>query len=1263
MFLFRCCLRVDCGCQSEADAEVSRSSHSTRDYSQQSEKQVQRRLLPQPVVTSCTKHFTDYSGCSQSTASRSLLIDSTQSVDYEEVLCISVPSRTENEESIYSRVDDNVICKPPRSIGIVNNNFSPDPSSTNNNLLQPETNDNERLVQDGGPRNGSGSDESSDVSSASSNIDECNSAEVKYVADIRQFRPMQTSVWPHGDDCCCATCQSDEGFDRNEDDALIHHSDDLKCSCKSCRDFQSRMQCAYTSAGFTATAGGSAFSNQYRLMTSVAQGGDDVPLTWSQSSSKSSVVYKIVESPSFNSRSIQPVGKSASMSAYHCGHVFGAFESEEADDDDNDDDDGLFSSDDELHYVFHKFIGDRCLEEPFADVSTNDGIRPGVAVQSESAAEVEHTSARSADDLEVAFFMVGNISSSNPPAPFPDGSFVTPAIPSSVAESTGEQIATDTSGDSVTVPAEFTAHSLGLITEPSVYHENLFTFENDFKPYSANVICKDMEADTFASVFEASTLNVSGAELGNVSGVLRVETSGPETDVYEDSNVNDNEDQQTCSQLDVDELRRDVIVQKLSDNLSFFIELPAAADERVSDADEDDTENITILPSARTDDSCTTQQPAPAEDDAVIGQRVEIVTPECIIEHPVFIDEVKSSQTANGVSYGYSQPLITTDVVCYICDIVADAVQQIADNAADASVGMCSVASEDISSDWPKQILITPLPGDYHRPATEDECDRLCDNLPGTAAGDTELQFASGGVKCSHVGTDTVGVLDADADVSRSNEAILMTDIQAQEVPQVENYLISYDSHLSQQPIDDSVDTCIDRTPIRLSHSARPHETDVELCDLVQPLEHAVSETEQAVVVASELNLDSEDHLNRQGAGQDTFAPTDIVEDFFMQYVLPVDNVCYGRVTDAAAAVTVDKEDETDRPEVGQDEEDLVTTKALENTAQNIVDIVIRDAVAETNVDAAVTSAVLGAQYDDVVDQPEVDQDLEGLVQATEVETAAQTLVDVVVNDAIAETDVGVSGDITTGLTSSPVAAGSESLPVMPTRSSCLLHSPSESLHKKSVHFADMHGLQLETVQHYDQAPEFEERRSSLEEFLSKLSAAAAERRAKWTEHHTNPASSWLCSSSVYLLACFELPGSQEELLERVRRCRVALESCSFDDLALAISGIVRVANIAFNKKISVRYSVDHWTTLTDIDGEYVARSNDGPTDRFSFTIILPSVKQFVIGSEVEFAIHYVAGDGPSFEFWDSNHGRNYVVRCCSKATSSDAKNDNDDSD
>jgi len=1153
------------------------------------------------------------------------LVGSAQSIDYEEVLCVSVPLRMDaDSEQNYACIKDTVICQPPCSVGIINN-VSLDTSNCNDNVSHPEPNGNVKSVQDADVQNGSGSNESSDVSSASSSINDQNHVEVKYVADIRQFRSVQTIVRPHGEDCSCPMCQSVNGdLDRTEHDRLIHNSSDLKCSCKLCREFHSKMQCISTSGGFTTTVGVNAFSNQYRFISSVAQNVESIPFTWSQSSSEFKATFRIAECDKHDSQNVWPLGESASVSADYSDVVFGAFTPEEADDDN-----GLFSSDDELHYVFHKFIDHSCLDEPFSDASPDETLCPSVVsskvTQSEPGEELQSTAARSADDLEVAFFMVGDISPCSPSTLFPD---VTPTVPASVAVSAGHK--TDVTEDTVMSETEIAARLSD--TEASAYNvHEMSTVGNDFKPHSVNVVCQDVETDTsFAN-------GAVPSELMDLSGALRSEASGLETDLVIDSNLNvlDNENEWTCYVSDSNEMQWDIIVQELSESSSLFIEFSAADTELVS------ADYMSISIPAGVDDAYTIEEFAPAIVGVVVERSSEIVTAECVTERPVSTDEVVSLQTLDDISSQHGEQHLTISVASYIRDIVEKAMQQIAADASSASVRICNVVSKE--EELPKQIFITnaPLPSS---PA-EDEYDRQFD-----VSSDLELPSATEADDYHTVGTVDVGIVDADADNSCSDEIVCMTNIEAEEVPRVENYLISYDAHMSQQPVTDSADLSDKQTLTWASHPTCPNKSiaygDVKVQYLVQPLEHVMSKN-VGDMTDCEFSLNLEDHLTcDRGAGQ--AFPIDIVEDFFKQYVLPVDSVRYRTDTDTAAVVDLDGEqcdDATDQPKVDQNEEDIILDEMLETTAESIVDVVISDALVEINVVAATASAAAGVSCE------EVSWDLEGLVETAELEDISQAKLDVIIVD--------VSDSLTTGPTLLPTAAGEDAQMLVPVRSGCLLHSPTESHRKKSVHFADTHGLQLETVQRYDQAPEQEESVASIEEFLSKLSAAAAERRAKWTEHHPSCASPWLCSSSIYLLACFELSASQEELLERVQHCHVALESCSFDDLALAISGVVRVANIAFHKKVMVRYSIDHWTSQTDIDGEYIPRSNDGTTDRFSFTIILPSRKQFVIGSEVEFAVCYVAGgDGRSFEFWDNNHGRNYIVRCCAKAATRDTKSE-----
>jgi len=108
------------------------------------------------------------------------------------------------------------------------------------------------------------------------------------------------------------------------------------------------------------------------------------------------------------------------------------------------------------------------------------------------------------------------------------------------------------------------------------------------------------------------------------------------------------------------------------------------------------------------------------------------------------------------------------------------------------------------------------------------------------------------------------------------------------------------------------------------------------------------------------------------------------------------------------------------------------------------------------------------------------------------------------------------------------------------------------------------------------------------------------------------------------------------------------LESCEVDERRSTISGVVRVANVVYHKTVAARVTTDGWTTQTDVSAEYVPRSNDGITDRFSFQIVLPHGATD-IGRRVEFAVYFVAlfdVDNRSETYWDNNFGANYCFEC-----------------
>lgn len=110
----------------------------------------------------------------------------------------------------------------------------------------------------------------------------------------------------------------------------------------------------------------------------------------------------------------------------------------------------------------------------------------------------------------------------------------------------------------------------------------------------------------------------------------------------------------------------------------------------------------------------------------------------------------------------------------------------------------------------------------------------------------------------------------------------------------------------------------------------------------------------------------------------------------------------------------------------------------------------------------------------------------------------------------------------------------------------------------------------------------------------------------------------------------FTQPSLEPDFFDRVNRDSVVLESVREEPRSL--HGIVRVANIAYEKEISIRWTHDNWRTSHDTQAVFC--SHDGETDRFAFE--LP-----INGDDVIFAVRYRADKK---DYWDNNRGKNYIV-------------------
>ena len=185
---------------------------------------------------------------------------------------------------------------------------------------------------------------------------------------------------------------------------------------------------------------------------------------------------------------------------------------------------------------------------------------------------------------------------------------------------------------------------------------------------------------------------------------------------------------------------------------------------------------------------------------------------------------------------------------------------------------------------------------------------------------------------------------------------------------------------------------------------------------------------------------------------------------------------------------------------------------------------------------------------------------------------------------------------------------------------------------KKVVRFADAMGLDLESVRHILNL-----------ESPPKISVSVM------GDLQVNKIETQI-SGNKYIVEEFSQPGGWSNFKERVISQKVLLENAVA--VSGSITGVIRVSNIGFHKVVRVRFTTDDWTSWTDRMASYVLNSNDGPTDRFSFTVV--TQPDFVPGCKLEFAISFSC-DG--VEYWDNNYCQNYVFKCMAKTFQTESEN------
>ncbi|KAL6723133.1 hypothetical protein Aduo_018168 [Ancylostoma duodenale] len=119
----------------------------------------------------------------------------------------------------------------------------------------------------------------------------------------------------------------------------------------------------------------------------------------------------------------------------------------------------------------------------------------------------------------------------------------------------------------------------------------------------------------------------------------------------------------------------------------------------------------------------------------------------------------------------------------------------------------------------------------------------------------------------------------------------------------------------------------------------------------------------------------------------------------------------------------------------------------------------------------------------------------------------------------------------------------------------------------------------------------------------------------------------------------FKQPASEYvRFRETLEKDRVSLENVVLKPDSSKIVGTIKVANIAFEKKVFIRYTTNNWQSYMDRQATFQP-STSKVYDTFTFEIELPRPTDKA--KRMEFCICYIANGS---ENWDSNGGENYKL-------------------
>ncbi|CAF1503883.1 unnamed protein product [Rotaria magnacalcarata] len=230
---------------------------------------------------------------------------------------------------------------------------------------------------------------------------------------------------------------------------------------------------------------------------------------------------------------------------------------------------------------------------------------------------------------------------------------------------------------------------------------------------------------------------------------------------------------------------------------------------------------------------------------------------------------------------------------------------------------------------------------------------------------------------------------------------------------------------------------------------------------------------------------------------------------------------------------------------------------------------------------------------------------------------------------AYAEDDNDNCSDVTSKIISK--RSNSLGIPVLNNKSVLLDNPP-----KKAVRFADMLGLDLESIR-YMTPPD--QSANLLKQECIRIKLEQLRQAKNQLNSLTTSLNDTKKSTKQYYLVSKHFT-SPTNIIPLIYDRQVMLECLYTKDSAAY--GTVRVHNISFEKRVFTRLTDNEWQTSQDIYGWHSMNYENNNTDTFTFEIRLKKYDDSTtVPKQINFAICLQAANQ---EFWDNNLGWNYVL-------------------